>query len=99
MKHFFFKLIPPRPTFAQDMTEREAQLMQEHAVYWRGLMEQGFVVAVGSVADPKGVYGIGVLELDDEAVPHALGANDPTIKANAGFRFEIHPMQRASVRR
>jgi uncharacterized protein len=99
MKHFFYKLIPPRPSFAQDMTEQEAQLMQEHAVYWRGLMDQGLVVVVGVVADPTGAYGIGVVELEDDADPHVLGANDPAVKANAGFRFEMHPMPRPMVRR
>ena len=99
MKHFFYKLIPPRPSFAQDMTEREALLMQEHAVYWRGLTDQGLVVVVGVVADPTGAYGIGVVELEDDADPHVLGANDPAVKENAGFRFEMHPMPRPMMRR
>ena len=27
MTHFFFKLLPPRPSFPQDMTEAERELM------------------------------------------------------------------------
>jgi hypothetical protein len=29
--HYFFKLIPPRPTFPQDMSEAEKRLMEEHS--------------------------------------------------------------------
>lgn len=33
MSFFLCKLIPPRPTFARDMTQAEAKLMQEHVAY------------------------------------------------------------------
>lgn len=69
MKYFLYKLIPPRPAFAQDMTEAESRLMQEHAEYWKGLMEQGMVVAVGPVLDPKGSYGVAILELEVANLP------------------------------
>jgi uncharacterized protein len=97
MKHYLFKLIPPRPTFPADMTPTEGKLMQEHVAYWTELMNQGRVIVFGPVADPQGTYGIGVLRLEDDADAQALGANDPTIKADAGFKIEIHPMPRAVV--
>jgi uncharacterized protein YciI len=65
-KHFLCKLIPPRPTSAHDMTDAEAKLMQQHAAYWKGLMDQGLVILFGPVADPKGVYCISILELEEE---------------------------------
>ena len=38
-RHYYLKLIPPRPTFPHDMTEDERRLMQEHVAYmhqsWR----------------------------------------------------------------
>jgi hypothetical protein len=98
MTHYFFRLIPPRPTFAQDLTETEAQLMQAHAVYWRGLLERGQAVAFGLVADPQMAYGVAVVELDDDADPHAIAAKDPTILADAGFSMEVFLMPRAVVR-
>lgn len=98
MAHFFLRLVPPRPTFALDLTEAEAKLMQQHAVYWRGLLEQRTAIVYGLVADPKGAYGIGVVELDDRSDPQVLAAGDPTIQAHAGFRYEIFPMPRAVAR-
>ena len=99
MKYFLCKLIPPRPTFGQDMKEAEAKIMQEHAAYWKGLMDRGLVIVFGPVADPKGVYGVAILELEEEADANALAMNDPTIKANVGFSFEVYPMPRAIVRK
>ena len=98
-KYFLCKLIPPRPTFAQDMTDAEAKLMQQHVAYWKGLMDRGLVIVFGPVADPKGTYGVAILELEEEADANALGISDPTMKANVGFHFEVYPMDRAILRK
>lgn len=98
MRYFLFKLIPPRPTFARDMTDTEAKLMQEHVAYWKELMERGLVIVFGPVADPKGTYGIAILEAGEKVDIKALGLNDPTMKANAGFQFEVYPMAQAILR-
>lgn len=98
MKYFFCKLIPPRPNFVQTMTAEEGKLMQEHAAYWKGMMDQGRAAAFGLVADPKDAYGVGILTLDDDENVHALTSGDPTIKANLGFVYEIYAMPRAVVR-
>ena len=81
------------------MTEAEAKLMQQHVAYWKALMDRGLVIVFGPVADPKGVYGIAILELDEEADANALAMNDPTIKASVGFSFEVHSMPRAVLRK
>ncbi len=94
MKYYLFKLIPPRPTFPADMTPIEAKLMQKHSEYWQNLMRKGLVVVYGPVSDPRGSYGIAVLQLDDDMDANTLGADDPTVKANVGFQFEIHSMPR-----
>lgn len=92
MNYFLYKLNPPRLSFPADMTPAERTLMQEHAVYWRGLMQKGWVIAFGPVADPKGAYGIAILRLEDGSNANPLCANDPVIRADAGFSFELHPM-------
>ena len=66
MPHYFLKLIPPRPTFAQDMTDEERAIMQQHVAYWGALMSKGKVVVYGPVMDPAGVYGMGVVEAETE---------------------------------
>ena len=61
--------------------------------------KEGSVIVLGPVADPRGVYGLAVLEVADQAQAENLIAGDPALKANAGFGSECHPMVTALVRR
>jgi hypothetical protein len=92
MKYFFLKLIPPRADFMQTVTVTEKDLMREHAVYWQGFAEKGWAVAYGPVAAETGGFGAGFWALPDDVDPKPIADNDPTIKANVGFKYEIHPM-------
>ena len=94
MKYFFCKLIPPRTTFAQDMTQAERALMGQHVAYWQDLMHRQMALAFGPVADPQGGYGIGLIAVSSDDEMETLRNNDPTVKANEGFRFEALPMPR-----
>lgn len=98
MEHFFLKLISPRSTFPADMTESEGAIMQEHFSYWAELITKRKVVAYGPVMDPKGAYGVAVLEVENKAEAENTVKNDPAIKAKIGFRAEIHDMPGAVVR-
>ncbi|MBI5544737.1 MAG: hypothetical protein HY901_12675 [Deltaproteobacteria bacterium] len=97
-RFFLIRLLPPRPTFQQDMTPAEAATMREHVVYWRGLLQAGTAIVFGPVADPKGAWGVGIVRAADEAAVRALEAGDPAIRAGAGFRYEILPMPTAVFR-
>jgi uncharacterized protein YciI len=90
MQHFFVKLIPPRATFAVDMTAEERRVMQQHVAYWTGLMQKGIAIVFGPVFDPAGAYGLGVAEVDDEAQLRSLLNDDPSTGLN---RFEFWPMR------
>ena len=92
MAHFFLKLLPPRPGFAQDMTEAERELMERHAAYWQTQLNAGSVLVFGPVFDPKGPYGAGIATFADDAAAQAFAAEDPVIKANRGFTYDICPM-------
>lgn len=90
-RHFFVRLIAPRPTFAQDMTAEERAVMQEHGVYWRGKLAEGAVIAFGPVGDPKGAWGLGLVKARDEAGVRAFEAGDPAV-TKLGMHYEILPM-------
>jgi hypothetical protein len=97
MCHYLYKLTPPRPSFAFDMSEAEGAIMNRHFAYWQSLFTQGRVVAYGPVLDPKGLYGIGLIEAENEAMALGVAAADPAIVANAGFGFEMHPLHEDAV--
>ena len=81
------------------MSDDERRIMGEHAKYWRGLLAAGTALAFGPVADPKGAWGVGILELEGgEAAVKRLEAGDPVVSANIGFRYEILTMPTAVVR-
>jgi hypothetical protein len=81
-QQFFIKLTPPRASFRHDMTPVERQIMQEHAGYWRNLMHRRIAVAFGPVFDPAGVYGIGIVEVEDEQQLCSLIDGDPAKAIN-----------------
>jgi uncharacterized protein YciI len=87
---FLYKLIPSRPTFVQDMTETERKVMQEHGIYWNGMKDLGIAIVFGLVLDPKGPWGLGIVEVENEQDAHAIGKNDPAVKA--GLTFEVYLM-------
>ena len=85
---FLFRLIPPRADFAQTMTPDEQRAMTEHTDYWQQLLRDGRVVVYGPVADPEGVWGMGVLRAAGRAEVLAIGENDPSILAGVNT-FEV----------
>jgi uncharacterized protein YciI len=88
-KHFILRLIPPRPDFAQTLTETERAIMQQHLAYWKAWMDKGKVIVFGPVLDPAGVYGLGIVAVDNEEEVLDLMKSDPAAAIN---RYEYHPM-------
>jgi len=96
--HFLIRLLPPRPTFMQTMTTAEREVMRDHGRYWEQLLGEGTAVAFGPVGDPKGGWGIGIVEVDDPGRVNGLIANDPAQRSGMGFAYEVLPILRAIVR-
>lgn len=88
MNLYFFRLNPPRADFAQTMTADEQQAMAGHQEYWQTLLAEGRVVVYGPVADPEGVWGLGVLRAADRAEVLAIGEGDPSVIAGVNT-FEV----------
>ncbi|HXY25847.1 MAG TPA: YciI family protein [Candidatus Acidoferrum sp.] len=96
-QHYFFKLIPPRPTFPQDITAEERALMDEHSVYFQQHLEAGKLLLYGPVMGPDGAFGLGILEVANEAEARLFGENDPSVRAGLN-QWEIYPMRVSGYR-
>lgn len=96
-QHFFFRLIPPRPTFADDMDDDEQELMRQHVTYVGEYFEEGTVLAYGPVQDPDGWFGIALLEVMDHNQAVQFAENDPTVMAGLNS-YSIAPMHIAAAR-
>jgi uncharacterized protein len=88
--HYALYLNPPRPTFMQDMTDAERSIMQQHVGYWNKLMSEGKVLAFGPVLDPQGVYGLGIVEAENEEQVKEMISMDP---ANGLNKYEYYLMK------
>jgi uncharacterized protein len=89
-KYFVLHLLPLRPDFAQTMTDQERDIMKQHVAYWTDLMNKGKILVFGPVLDPKEVYGLGIVSVDNEQEVKDLIANDPAGKIN---KYEYFPMR------
>lgn len=92
LRFFLCRLLPSRPSFMQDMSAAEREVMQAHAAYWRNKLSEGHVIAFGPVADPAGGWGVGIVAVRDEAELHEFQREDPAIQSNIGLRYEVLPM-------
>jgi uncharacterized protein len=95
-QHYFFKLIPPRPTFTEDMTDEERRLMDEHGRYFQEHFGAGRVLLFGPVMAVDGAFGLAVLEVD-EVEARRFGEGDPSVRAGLN-RFELYPMRVSAAR-
>lgn len=91
-RSWLIRLIPPRPTFAEDATPAEQAVMQQHFAYWKGLNEKGICVFGGPVLDPRGAYGILVVRANSLGEARALAEGDPSVK-NGLNKIEVGEMR------
>jgi len=96
-QHFYFKLIPPRPTFPEDITNEENALMEEHAGYFKRHFDLGNLLLYGPVIAPSGAFGVGILEVADAMEAQRFGENDPSVSAGL-TKFEFYPMRVVGAR-
>jgi hypothetical protein len=90
---FVFRLAPPRPGFAFDMSPDERTTMIEHVGCWSTPAEQGKALAFDPV-DGGRSYGIGIIVADSRFEADALRDGYPALSSPHGFRTEIAPMLR-----
>src|SRR5215472_3829511 len=88
MTTFSLRLIPPRPDFAQTLTDAERAIMDRHAAHWRPYLERGDMVVFGPVLTDRDSYGLAVVDTDDEPALREFAAQDPVVTTGtAAFEF------------
>ncbi len=93
MPYYLCRLTPPRPSFAEDMSDDKRAMMNDHVQYWLGKLAEGDVVVFGPVADPAGGWGMSVIEADDAQAVDALLDGDPVrARGGNGFRYDVLPL-------
>jgi uncharacterized protein len=94
MAYFLFKLLPSRPDFSHEsMSDEERQIMRDHVVYWTDQRDKGVALIFGPVLNPNGVWGVGIIEIENEAAAQQFSVDDLAVKSGLQ-RTEIYPMPR-----
>jgi uncharacterized protein YciI len=88
---FLYRLLPPRASFAQDMSPAEAEVMERHIGYWQDLLQRDVAVVFGPVLDPEDPWGLAVLDLEDERAARELGDQDPAVQSGT-CTYQVVPM-------
>lgn len=89
---FLYRLLPPRPSFSEDMSAAEAEVMERHVGYWQDLLDRNVAVAFGPVLHPDDPWGLGLLDLDDHQTAQAIAEADPAVQSGT-CSYEVVPMQ------
>jgi uncharacterized protein YciI len=88
MSTFVLRLIAPRPSFAQTLTDAEREIMGRHAAHWQPYLERGDMVVFGPVLTDDDSFGLAVLDTDDEQALRDFAAQDPVVTSGtASFEF------------
>jgi len=73
-----------------EMSEEERYIMQQHVAYWAPYVQDGTVIVLGPVMDPKGGYGIADVNVKNEEELNSIIDKDP---ANGLNSYEVFPMR------
>jgi hypothetical protein len=90
---FLLRIEPTRAGFTlQNMSADEGRLATQHAQYLMSLLDSGKLSLAAQVFDPKGLWGIIIVNAPDRETARALLDGDPMVKANI-FRGEVLPVR------
>jgi uncharacterized protein YciI len=92
-RQFLLRIEPVRPDFTlQTMNEQERQLAVGHMSYLKGLFDSGTLTLAGQAFDPKGFFGIIIVNAPDTEAARDLMEGDPGVKGKM-FRGEVIPFR------
>jgi uncharacterized protein YciI len=90
---FLFRIEPTRTGFTlQNMSAEEGRLAAQHVQYLNSLLDSGKLSLAAQVFDPKGFWGIVIVNAPDRETARALLEGDPMVKGNM-FRGEVIPVR------
>jgi uncharacterized protein YciI len=90
---FLLRIEPTRTGFTlQNMSAEETRLATQHVQYLKSLLDSGKLSLAAQVFDPKGLWGIVIVNAPDPETARALLDGDPMVKAKM-FRGEAIPLR------
>jgi len=94
VSHWLCIIRPPRPTFMDDSTPEEDQVMSDHFAYLKGLLDEGTLILAGPSLDPP--FGLIIFEAEDVEAARGLIERDPSVAAGLQ-EPELYPFRASLV--
>ena len=76
----------------QNMTPEETKTLTQHGAYLRSLLEEGKLTFAGQAFDPKGLWGVIIINAASPEAAAEIMNNDPGVKGKV-FRGEVIPFR------
>lgn len=96
MSEWIYFIHPPRPNFAETMTEEESAVWEVHFERYLRLLDEGTLILAGPTLGPVNT-GVFIFEAEDEASARKVMEEDPVI--SGGYATgELRPF-RVSIMR
>lgn len=92
---FVYIVKPIKDNFNQSATEEENQIIEEHFLYLKKLLEDNILILAGPELNAK--FGIVVLEADSYEQAFNIMKNDPAVKKSI-FLAELYPFKASLLR-
>ena len=95
MAEWLYVIRPPRPTFMDDASAEENEVMERHFVYLKGLLEEGRLILAGPSLDPP--FGLVIFEASTADEARRVMEGDPSVAAGVQSA-ELHPFRASLLR-
>ena len=99
MQQYLYRIQVVRPEMlTEGPTETEAQVVSDHFVYLKDLVEKGVVILAGRTQNNDySSFGIIIFNAESDAQARIIVENDPAVK-NRVMRAELFPYKIALLR-
>jgi len=98
-KNYYYAVIRPyRQDFIINPKEEEEQIMSDHFLYLKSLLEQQKLYLAGPTLIPEDPFGLIILEADTEEDARNLLENDPSVKAGIQKIADFRPIRLSLTR-
>jgi len=98
-EQYFYAVIKPyRQDFIINPKEEEEQIMSDHFLYLKSLLEQQKLYLAGPTLIPEDPFGLIILEADTEEDARNLLENDPSVKAGIQKIADFRPIRLSLTR-
>ncbi|MBI5531182.1 MAG: hypothetical protein HY898_00600 [Deltaproteobacteria bacterium] len=87
-RHYLITLRPPRPRFAETITEAEAMVIDAHFEYLSRLRDEGILCFAGRRDDAA--FGLAIVRASSEQEAQGIASADPAVTGKV-FTAEIAP--------